>query len=147
MATRKKARGKRTRKAASSRKRRVKRRSSAPLRKKVKIQRKRARPRPQKAPQPKPAAISLPKMTLGEKEIGFISHYFSGIGVGIVEVTNGTLNVGDKVRIKGETTDFTQKVDSMQYEHQPINKAEAGKSVGIKVTDRVREHDKVFLVQ
>ena len=93
------------------------------------------------APLPKPA------LKISEQEIGFISQYFTTINVGIIELTKGNLSRGDKIRIKGETTDFTQVIDSMQYEHQPIENAEAGKSIGIKVSDRVREHDKVYKVE
>jgi len=54
------------------------------------------------------------------------------------------LKAGDKIRIKGATTDFEQKVESMQIEHEKVNEAKAGKSIGLKVKDHVREHDKVY---
>jgi translation elongation factor EF-1alpha len=66
--------------------------------------------------------------------------------VSIIELTVGELNVGDIVHIKGKHTDFTQTVDSIQIEHQNISHAEKGKSVGIKVKEKVREHDQVFKV-
>jgi putative protease len=66
--------------------------------------------------------------------------------VSIIELTGGELNVGDIVHIKGKHTDFTQTVDSIQIEHQNISHAEKGKSVGIKVMEKVREHDQVFRV-
>jgi putative protease len=91
-------------------------------------------------------SIKVPSPTIKEKEIGFISHYFTNIGVGILEVTQGKVKQGDRVHIKGETTDFIQKISSMQYEHEQVSQAEAGKSIGIKVSDRVRQHDKVYLV-
>lgn len=81
-----------------------------------------------------------------EEEIGRITHYFSRIGVGVLELTSGELRVGDTIHIKGHTTDFYQKVESMQVEHQPVNAAKKGDSVGLKVIDHVREHDKVFRV-
>ena len=80
-----------------------------------------------------------------EKPIGKISHYYSRVSVGIIELT-GELNVGDVIHIKGKHTDFTQTVDSMQLEHQGVSHAEKGKSVGIKVKEKVREHDQVFRV-
>ena len=80
---------------------------------------------------------------LGE-EIGRITHYYTHIGVGVLEITKGTLKVGDKIRIKGATTDFEQKVDSMQIEHEEIEEAEAGQAIGMKVKEHVREHDKVY---
>jgi putative protease len=55
--------------------------------------------------------------------------------------------VNDRVHIKGHTTDITQTVDSMEYEHQHVDAASAGQSVGIKVKDHVREHDIVYLMK
>lgn len=78
-----------------------------------------------------------------ERPIGRITHYYSHLSVGIIELT-GELNVGDVIRIRGKHTDFTQTVDSMQIEHQSVSRAEKGKSVGIKVKEKVREHDQVF---
>ncbi len=81
-----------------------------------------------------------------EEEIGRITHYFSRIGVGVLEITAGELRIGDTIHIKGHTTDFYQKVDSMQIEHQPVSLAKKGDSVGLKVIDHVRENDRVFRV-
>jgi len=80
-----------------------------------------------------------------EKEIGKITHYFGKIAVGIVELTD-SLKVGDDIHIKGVHTDFTQKVDSMQIEHQNVEEAKAGDFVGIKVRERVHPNDKVYKV-
>ena len=81
-----------------------------------------------------------------EKLLGRVTHYYSHLSVSIIELTSGELNVGDIVRIKGNHTDFTQTVDSIQIEHKNISHAEKGKSVGIKVKEKVREHDQVFRV-
>jgi putative protease len=81
-----------------------------------------------------------------EEEIGRITHYFSRIGVGVLEITAGELRVGETIHIKGHTTDFYQKVESMQVEHQPVSVARKGDSVGLKVIEPVREHDRVFKV-
>jgi translation initiation factor IF-2 len=81
-----------------------------------------------------------------EEEIGKISDYFRKIGVAAIEITQGTLSVGDTIRIKGHTTDFTQVVESMQIEHQNVQTAKAGDSIGIKVKDHVRDHDEVYKV-
>ena len=80
-----------------------------------------------------------------EKEIGRISHYFGHINVGIIELSDA-LKIGDTIRIKGHSEDFTQSVDSMQIEHNAVEEAKAGDSVGIKVANKVHEHDKVFKV-
>ncbi len=81
-----------------------------------------------------------------EEEVGRITHYFSRIGVGVVELFAGELKVGDTIHIKGHTTDFYQKVDSMQVEHQPVSMARKGDSIGLKVIDHVRQNDRVFRV-
>jgi putative protease len=85
---------------------------------------------------------------LSEKElteIGKITHFFTKIGVAIVELT-GTLAVGDQILIKGPTTNVEQKVDSMQIEHKNVEKAVRGQSIGLKVSDKVREQDIVYKV-
>jgi translation elongation factor EF-1alpha len=76
-------------------------------------------------------------------EVGQITHFFSKINVAIVELKTA-LNVGDNVAIKGPTTDFEQNVDSMQIEHENVQSAQAGQSIGLKVKQRVRETDVVY---
>jgi translation initiation factor IF-2 len=80
-----------------------------------------------------------------EKKIGVISHYFSHLGVAAI-VLEGELVVGDTIHIKGHTSDFIQKVGSIQLEHKDINLAEKGADIGIKVKEHVREHDVVYKV-
>ena len=79
------------------------------------------------------------------KEIGRITHYFPKIGVAVVELSD-TSQVGDKILIKGSTTEFEQTVESMQIEHKNVATAEAGQSVGLKVEQRVREGDRVYKI-
>jgi len=79
------------------------------------------------------------------KEIGKATHYFTKIGVGVIELTKA-LKVGDKIRIKGATTDFEQNIDSMQIEHNNVEKAKKGESIGLKVAEPVRENDKVYKI-
>ncbi len=81
-----------------------------------------------------------------EKLIGTITHYFNKISVGIIELTEGELKIGDTIHIKGHTSDFTQQVTSMQIEHEAIEKAKKGDAIGMKVDAHVHEHDQVFLV-
>ncbi|MFH1461073.1 MAG: EF-Tu/IF-2/RF-3 family GTPase [Patescibacteria group bacterium] len=81
-----------------------------------------------------------------EKLVGKITHYFTNIGVGVIEVTNGKLKKGDKIHIKGATTDFEQSIDSMQIEHENVEKAKKGEAAGLKVEQQVREGDEVYLV-
>lgn len=81
-----------------------------------------------------------------EEEIGKITHYFSKINVGILELSKGTLQVGDTIHIKGHTTDYYQKVESIQVEHNPVDSVQKGESAGLKVESPVRENDLVFKV-
>ena len=83
---------------------------------------------------------------MSEEEVGKITHYFSKIQVSVINIEKGELNVGDTIHIKGATTNFTQKIDSMQIEHETVEKATAGQSIGLKVKDAVREHDVVYKV-
>jgi len=80
-----------------------------------------------------------------EKEIGKITHYFGHINVGIVELSDG-LRVGDKIRIKGHTSDLVEDVPSMQIEHVDVSEANVGDAVGIKVTQKVHVNDKVYKI-
>ncbi|MFH0906816.1 MAG: hypothetical protein ABIC36_03290 [bacterium] len=79
-----------------------------------------------------------------EKLIGKITHYFTNIGVGVIEITAGDIKVGDKIHIKGATSDFEQKIDSMQVEHENVKKAKKGDAIGLKVDQQVREGDLVY---
>ncbi len=83
---------------------------------------------------------------MGEAVIGQVTDYFGKVGVAAVQVTAGGLSVGDTIHIKGHTTDLTQSVDSMQVEHQAVQQAAVGQTVGIRVKDRVRRGDSVLKV-
>ena len=79
-----------------------------------------------------------------EELIGKITHYFDKIEVGIIEITKGSLAVGDEIHIKGATTDFEQPIESIQIEHEQVKKAKKGDAIGLKVKDKVREGDEVY---
>jgi translation elongation factor EF-1alpha len=83
---------------------------------------------------------------LKEKEIGEVSGYFSNVGVAAIKIS-GKLKIGERVHIKGHTTDFEQEVDSIQIERKDIAEAKKGDHVGIKVAEKVRPGDKVFLIE
>ena len=83
---------------------------------------------------------------MAEVEIGSVTHYFSKIGVAAIQITHDALRVGDTIHIKGHTSDFTQKIDSLQIDNKPVQEAVAGQGVGFKVADHARQHDKVFKV-
>ena len=81
-----------------------------------------------------------------EKQIGIVSGYFSHVGVAAIKLS-GKLKVGDKVHIKGHTTDFEKEVEGMQIEKKDVQIAKKGDHIGIKVPEKVRPNDKVFLVE
>ena len=83
---------------------------------------------------------------MAEKEIGKVFIYFSKVGVAAIKLTD-SLRTGDRIHIKGHTTDFEQKVDSMQIDNKPIKEAKSGDDIGVKVSDKVRPNDIVFLVE
>ena len=79
-----------------------------------------------------------------EEKIGVIEHFFTNISVAAIKITDGELKVGDTIHIVGAHTDFTQKIDRMEIDRNPIEVAKPGDAIGIKVIDRVREHDIVY---
>ena len=81
-----------------------------------------------------------------EDPIGKVTHYFGQLSVAAVQLT-GPLAIGDRIRIKGHTTDFSQKIDSLEVEHKKVEKAGAGDNVAFKVTEKARTGDQVFRVQ
>jgi putative protease len=85
------------------------------------------------------------KKQVADKKIGKVTHYYNHLGVGIVRLT-AAVAVGNTVKIVGHGRDYTQTVSSLQLEHQSINKAKKGQEVGLKVDQKVKEGDEVFLV-
>ena len=83
---------------------------------------------------------------MDEKPVGKVTHFFNKIMVAGIDITSGKLKVGNKIHIKGTTTDFEMLVDSMQIDRNPVEEATAGQSIGIKVPAPVREGDEVFVV-
>lgn len=84
-----------------------------------------------------PAGASL-------EEVGIVTHYFPRVDAAVLRLTKGTLLQGDTIIIKGHTTDFKEKVKSMQLDHVPITSASVGQEVGLKVKKKVRDHDVVY---
>ncbi len=83
---------------------------------------------------------------MDEFEIGKVVHFFDKASVAVVSVTEDSLAVGDSIHITGHATDLRQNVESMQIQHKPVEKVEAGQEVAIKVSDKCHKSDKVFKV-
>lgn len=83
---------------------------------------------------------------MGERLIGKVKDYFRKVGVVTLEL-EGPIKVGDTIRITGHTTDITHPVESMQIEHEPVEEAGPGDYVGIKVAERARPGDSVYVVE
>lgn len=86
-----------------------------------------------------PAGASL-------EEVGVVTHYFPKVDAAVVKLTKAGLSIGDKIVIKGHTSDFKEKVDSIQLDHEPIQNAEKNMEIGLKVKAKVREHDVVYKI-
>jgi GTPase len=80
-----------------------------------------------------------------EKEIGQVTHYYGHLSVGIIELSE-VLKLGEIIRIKGHSEDFTQPIESMQVEHVNVAEAKAGDVIGIKLSQKAHPHDKVYKV-
>ena len=77
------------------------------------------------------------------KRVGEVTHYFNRAGVAVVELS-GELSVGDLVHIYGHTTDFTQRVGSMEIDHRKVESVGPGDDFGLLVIERVRRGDAVY---
>ncbi len=101
--------------------------------------------RSSKAKKPSRISMSVPVGTSLE-EIGVVTHYFPHVDAAVIKLTKGSLSQGDTIVLKGHTTDFKEKIVSMQLDHVPITSASSGQEIGLKVRSRVREHDVVYKV-
>jgi len=106
----------------------------------------RKKPAAKKASRSAPAPAKAAAVTAlpGETRIGIVTHYFSHLSVAVVKIESGMLREGDTIHIKGHTSDFRQRVGSMEVDHVHVAEARAGKSIGLKVSEHAREHDVVF---
>jgi hypothetical protein len=97
-----------------------------------------------KAAKPKSKKLVRAKKVKAAKVIGIVDHFFDKISVAAIKL-KAPLKVGDAIHFKGHTTDFVQTVGSIQIEHEQFEKAKKGDDIGIKVRDKVRQHDKVLV--
>lgn len=97
-----------------------------------------------KAGPPKPPELPWRKPLEGETKLGVVEDYYAHIGVIVVKLERA-LKVGDSIHVHGHTTDFTQALESIQVEHQSVPQANPGDAVGLKVGEKCRKGDYVFL--
>ena len=83
---------------------------------------------------------------MSETEVGEITHFFDKVSVAVIQLTKN-LKVGDRIHIKGVTTDFEQNINSMQIDRKPIEEAKPGDDIGMKTEERVKAKDKVYLIK
>ena len=81
-----------------------------------------------------------------EEKIGIVEHFFTNVSVAAVKIIEGELKMGDTIHFVGAHTDFKQKISSMQIDRNPVNTVKKGDAVGIKVQEKVREHDIVYKI-
>ena len=82
---------------------------------------------------------------MAAKKVGSVEHYYDHIGVALVKFT-GTVKVGETIKFIGKSGEFTQTVDSLEFEHQKVQSAKKGDSLGLKVDQKVREGDLVYKI-
>ena len=132
---------------AKSKRRKVPAKRPAIRRKIAKSARKPARKTPVRRAAPKAAKrkpASPPEPAAPGERIGFVTHYYGNPMVAIVKLESGTLRVGDTIHIRGHTSDFSQRVESLQIEHAAVNEVVPEDEFGIKVVQHAREHDVVY---
>jgi hypothetical protein len=93
-------------------------------------------------PTPSPPALPAPP---GER-IGVVTHYYSHLSVATVRLESGALRLGDMIHVRGHTTDFSQKVESLEVNHAPATEVGPNDDFGLKVVEHAREHDVVYKV-
>jgi len=152
MAVRKKASVKTKRRKVSAKRPAVRRKLAKPARRPARkarvkrvaakaAKRKAVRAKTVKAMPPTPAERPAPGV-----RIGLVTHFYGEPSVAIIKLESGTLRVGDTIHIQGHTSDFTQRVDSLQIEHAAVNEVGPNDDFGVKVAQHVREHDVVYKV-
>ena len=162
----KKAKAKRTRKPAPVARRKVHGLGKAPAKKKPAPKKKPAakkiskpprrtarRPssptRPAKPAKPPvaPAPAPAPAPLAGEERVGVVTHYYGHLSVAAVMIDTLALRVGDTIHVVGHTSDFRQRVESIQLEHESVSEALPDQEIGLRVTEHAREHDVVYKVK
>ncbi len=151
MAARKKAKAKRRKAPArrpAARRKTAKKPAKKPA-KKTPVRRaalKKARPAARPAAV-KPVPVSPAALPPPGERIGVVTHYFSHLSVAVVKLEAATLRVGDTIHIRGHTTDFKQRIDSLEVNHASVPEVGPKDDFGLKVREHAREHDIVYKVK
>jgi putative protease len=150
MAVKKKLKAKSRRRKVPAKRPAIRRKVAKPARKparKTPVRRaapKAAKPKAAKPKAAKPKPASPPERPAPGERIGVVTHYYGNLLVAIVKLEAGTLRVGDTIHIRGHTSDFSQRVESLQVEHAAVNEVGPHDEFGIKVLQHAREHDVVY---
>jgi len=153
MAVKKKLKAKSKRRTVPAKRPAIRRKGVKPARKPArKAPVRRAKPKaakpsarkPAARPAAKPKPASPPEQPAPGERIGVVTHYYGNLLVAIVKLEAGTLRVGDSIHIRGHTSDFSQRVESLQVEHAAVNEVGPNDEFGIKVVQHAREHDVVY---
>jgi hypothetical protein len=103
-------------------------------------------PQVQRAPSAE-VQIRSRRMSTALERIGVVTHYYSHLSVATLRLESGTLRVGDVIHIRGHTTDFSQRVESLEVNHAPATEVGPNDDFGLKVVQHAREHDVVYKVR
>ncbi len=157
MATRKKAKARTKRRKVAAKRPALRRKSVKRARKPARkaparrvapkaAKRKVARPKVARPKALRPQPPAAPERAAPGERIGVVTHFYGEPSVAIVKLETGSLRVGDTIHIQGHTTDFSQRVDSLQVEHAPVDEVGPDDDFGVRVDQHVREHDVVYKV-
>ena len=144
---RRKVAKKAAKKRVSKAKKKIAKKKKAVRRTKAPAKRKTAKAAATPVPMRPMSVLAGTPVALDEERIGVVTHYYSHLAVAVIELDSGVLREGDTIHIKGHTSDFTQKVGSMEVNHMHVSESRAGQSFGLKVIEHAREHDAVYLVK
>ncbi len=154
MPARKKAKPKAKRRKAPARKPAARRKAAKAAKKPAKKTPVRRAPAGKAAPaarraaaKPKPVTPpAQPAPPPGER-VGVVTHYFGHLSVAAVKLEKGTLRIGDTIHVRGHTSDFSQRVESLQVDHKPVTEVGPADDFGMKVINHAREHDVVYKIR
>jgi hypothetical protein len=146
MATKKKAKSKIKRKKTTAKRPAIRKKPVKVAKKPVAKKQLAKKPPRRKVTKPQKIAPPPPPPPPGER-IGVVTHYYGHLSVAVVKLESTTLRVGDRIHIRGHTSDFTQPVESLQVGHTPVDEVGPNDDFGLKVVEHAREHDVVYKVK